>query len=140
MAERFHGPNYKDTIKQIHSLQKPVGELTQLDIDNLVNSMLATPKHVLMSTLEAQLASDYWKTDRIDVPVLAIYPKNPMWPMWTDDYERFVRQLAPRVEYHVWEATSHLLNVERAADFNRLVQEFVRTVQDGQADSPSDGG
>lgn len=135
MADRFRGPDYQESIRQIHSFLKPVGELTQADIDSAVNSMLATPHHVLMSTFEAQQVDGYWKTASIDVPVLAVYAKNPMWPMWSDEYERFVRELVPGVEYHTWEATSHLLNIERATEFNALIGSFVKRVEGaGSAD------
>lgn len=134
MMARFRGPDYKETIRQTNNFLKPSGELTQADIDRAMNVTLATPQHVLISTVEAQLADDYWKSDRIELPVLAVYAKNPMWPMWTDEYEQFMRRLAPRVEYHLWHDTSHMLHLERATDFNALIENFVRRI-DGGADS-----
>ena len=66
-----------------------------------------------------------WEKDGIDVPLLVLASKTPFSDMYTEEYQAFVRGLAPHVEYHVWEDATHMLNMEYPERFNRLVEEFV---------------
>ena len=46
--------------------------------------MLKTPQHVAVSEFEATADEDLWKRDKIDVPVLMILAKQPV---WSPEYE-----------------------------------------------------
>src|SRR2546423_14533855 len=88
--------------------------------------MLKTPQHVAVSEFEATDDPDLWKEDKIDVPVLMILAKQPV---WTAEYEQFVRKLAPKVDYQVWGNVSHFLMMERSHEFNTALLAFLQKNQ-----------
>ena len=83
--------------------------------------MLKTPQYVAVSEFEATADPDLWKGDKIDVPVLMVLAKQPS---WSAEYEQFVRGLAPKVDYQMWENVSHFLMMERPREFNASVLRF----------------
>jgi len=84
--------------------------------------MMATPKHVMAGELEAFIDPAIWTDDKVDVPLLVLLAQQPT---WTPEYIDYVKQIGPHVEYHMWEDVSHFLILERAAQFNELLAEFV---------------
>src|SRR5229473_991164 len=97
----------------IDSMTKPIqdGALR----DKIKALMLRTPQHVAVSEFEATVDPDLWKEDKIDIPVLMILAKQPV---WTTEYEQFVRGLIPKLDYQVWENVSHFLMMEKPREFN----------------------
>lgn len=84
--------------------------------------MLATPLHVLVSSLRGANDPAAFPEDPIEVPLLAVLARSPF---WTDEYEAFVRRLAPRVEYVVLDGASHFLMLDRPQEFNALLKDFL---------------
>jgi pimeloyl-ACP methyl ester carboxylesterase len=84
--------------------------------------MLKTPQHVAVSEFEATADEDLWKEDKIEVPMLLVLAKQPA---WSPEYEQFVRKLAPKVDYQVWENVSHFLMMEKPREFNAVVLVFL---------------
>jgi pimeloyl-ACP methyl ester carboxylesterase len=84
--------------------------------------MLKTPQHVAVSEFEATADEDLWKEDKIDVPLLMILAKQPT---WSPEYEQFVRKLAPKIDYQVWENVSHFVMMEKPGEFNAAVLKFL---------------
>ncbi len=125
MLERLKSPEYRTVLQQMQTYVRPNGELTQHQIDAMMAATLRIPHRVLLSTSEAQQTDGAWTNEPLGVPLLAVYAKNPWWPFWDEGYETFVREIAPTVEYHSWEGASHLLHLERATEFNRLLTHFV---------------
>jgi pimeloyl-ACP methyl ester carboxylesterase len=87
---------------------------------------LTTAKHVSMSSMHGMLDPRIWKDDPIQVPVLAIMAPNPM---WSADYLTYVKRLAPQIRTETMEGTSHFLMLQRPAEFNALLTEFLRTLR-----------
>ena len=88
-----------------------------------VKTMMArAPQHVAVSEMEGLLRPELWTPDKIDVPTLIVLAKQPA---WNADYERFVRELVPIVDYQVWEGVSHFLMLDKAPEFNAAVLAFV---------------
>jgi len=56
------------------------------------------------------------------VPVLMILAKQPG---WTPDYERFVRELVPDLDYQMWESVSHFIMMEKPNEFNAALTGFL---------------
>src|SRR5205085_8336274 len=83
-------------------------------------------QHVAVSEFEATADPDLWKEDKIDVPVLAILAKQPV---WSAEYEQFVRRLAPKVDYQVWQNVSHFLMMEKPREFNAALSAFLEKNQ-----------
>jgi len=94
--------------------------------DKIKALMLKTPQHVAVSEFEATVDPDLWKEDKIDTPVLMILAKQPV---WTTEYEQFVRGLIPKLDYQVWENVSHFLMMEKPREFNAALTVFLQQNQ-----------
>jgi pimeloyl-ACP methyl ester carboxylesterase len=125
MMEKFiaplRGPEYEAVVGRfaagmVQSIQDPALR------EKIKNAMLRAPQHVAVSELEGLLDPELWRPDKITVPVLMILAKQPS---WTPEYERFVRDLVPGVDYRVWEGVSHFLMMEKPEEFNTAVSEFI---------------
>jgi pimeloyl-ACP methyl ester carboxylesterase len=121
--EPFRGPGYKE-----HA-QRMVGFLAgtmknKAALEEVKASMLATPQHVMVGAFEAMLDPAIWKEqEKINVPVLALMAKNPQ---WTPEYEKFVRDLVPNLDYQTWEGVSHFLMLDEPQKFNDTVLAFLQ--------------
>jgi pimeloyl-ACP methyl ester carboxylesterase len=121
--EPFRGPGYKE-----HA-QRMVGFLAgtmknKAALEEVKASMLATPQHVMVGAFEAMLDPAIWKEqEKINVPVLALMAKNPQ---WTPEYEKFVRDLVPNLDYQTWEGVSHFLMLDEPQKFNDSVLTFLQ--------------
>jgi pimeloyl-ACP methyl ester carboxylesterase len=73
--------------------------------------------------MKGMLDPAIWKDDPIKVPLQVILAKNPF---WNSDYEKYVRTLAPQVEYHVIDGVGHFLMLEKPKEFNDLLAGFLR--------------
>jgi len=115
------GDNYPEAAgRVIDGMTKPVKDLALRD--RIKALMLKTPQYVAVSEFEATADEDLWKEDKIDVPMLMILAKQPA---WSPEYEQFVRRLAPKVDYQVWENVSHFLMMEKSREFNAAVLAFL---------------
>jgi pimeloyl-ACP methyl ester carboxylesterase len=85
--------------------------------------MLQTPQHVAVSEFENTVAPELWAPDSIDVPVLMVLAKQPM---WNAEYEQFARSIAPQLDYQVWDNVSHFLMMEKPAEFTKTLLGFMR--------------
>jgi len=84
--------------------------------------MVAAPDYVAVSAMKNMLDDSIWTSDQIKVPVLAIMAKNPMYPA---NIEEGYRQIAPDLEFQMWEGVSHFLMMERSKEFNETVSAFI---------------
>jgi pimeloyl-ACP methyl ester carboxylesterase len=121
--EKFFEPlfaNYKEQgPKFIDGLLGPV----RADIKPSIRKvMIATPDYVAISAMKDMLDDAIWTDDKINVPVLAILAKNPMYP---PDIEERYRTVAPKLEYQMWDGVSHFLMMEKPKEFNDAVRGFV---------------
>ena len=116
----LRGENYPEAAGRIiEAMISPIKDTTlRAKIKAL---MLKTPQYVAVSEFEATADPDLWKEDKIDVPVLMVLAKQPS---WSAEYEQFVRGLAPKVDYQMWENVSHFLMMERPREFNASVLRF----------------
>lgn len=85
-------------------------------------SMLATPDYVAVSAMEAMADEKLYEKDPIKVPVLAVLARSPF---WAADTEQFLRSLAPKLEFHMWDGVSHFLMMERPQEFNQTLRAFL---------------
>lgn len=67
-----------------------------------------------------------WDLQRVAVPVLVLNAPNPM---WTPEYQAYVRSLSPRTDYRSLEGVGHFLMLEKPADFNRELLDMLRRFQ-----------
>ncbi len=119
----MRGPDYPKVVSRfIDGMTKPISdEQLRTRIKTL---MLRTPQHVAVSEFEHSADAEIWEAGTIDVPVLMILAKQPL---WTAEYEQFVRGIVPNLSYQVWENVSHFVMMEKPRDFNAALMKFLRT-------------
>ena len=125
MMEKFvaqlKAPNYEEnTSKLIDSMTSPIQDTALRE--KIKTAMLRTPQYVAAREFEATLDPNLWKPDKINVPVLMILAKQPI---WSAEYEQFVRGVVPDLDYQVWERVSHFLMMEKPEQFNSAVVTFL---------------
>lgn len=121
--EPFHGPNYPEMVnKFVDGLTTSIKDESLRE--RIKATILRTPQNVSVSELESTTDPELWKPDKIDVPTLMIMAKQPA---WTPEYEKFVRDLVPHLDYRTWENVSHFLMMEKPREFNDTVRAFLRT-------------
>ncbi len=131
----LRGDNYPEAIGRfIDGMTKPIKDPALRD--KIKALMLKTPQRVAVSEFEATADEELWKEDKIDVPVLVILAKQPV---WSPEYEQFVRRLVPNVDYQVWENVSHFLMMEKPREFNAALSTFLEKNQllDSQSRRPA---
>jgi len=125
MMEKFvaqlKAPNYEEnTGKMIDSMTSPIHDAAMRE--KIKTAMLRTPQYVSASEMEATLDPELWKPDKIDVPVLMILAKQPL---WNAEYEQFVHGIVPDLDYQMWEGVSHFVMMEQPAKFNAALIAFL---------------
>ncbi len=123
MIAQFRSPDYRKAVEGF------VGFLSQSMknqalLDQIKNAMLATPQHVVVGAMEGMLDPSIWGDDKVTVPTLAIMAKNDQ--AWTPEYEKYVRELAPGIDYSVWNGVSHFLMMDEPEKFNHAVTVFLK--------------
>jgi pimeloyl-ACP methyl ester carboxylesterase len=88
-------------------------------------AMLSTPQYVTVSAAEGMTDQSLWREDKIDVPVLAVFARSPV---WKPDNESFYRSLAPNLEYQMWDGTGHFLMAEKTQEFNKTLAAFLAKI------------
>jgi pimeloyl-ACP methyl ester carboxylesterase len=81
------------------------------------------PKHVAISAMKAMMDRSIWKDDPIKVPVQTILTKGAN---WTPEYKKYVRKLAPEIDYQQMEGVGHFLMMEKPREFNALMMAFLK--------------
>lgn len=83
---------------------------------------LATRHEAVMGGFDAALAPDAYGEGTIDVPLLLVLARQPT---WTAEYEAWVREHAPRVDYRVWSDVGHFPHMERPIELRAALEEFL---------------
>jgi pimeloyl-ACP methyl ester carboxylesterase len=84
--------------------------------------MLRTPRFVAASEMAETLDPELWRPDKITVQVLMILAKQPV---WTPEYENFVRGLVLDLDYQMSASVSHFLMMEKPNEFNAALTAFL---------------
>lgn len=117
----FRAPDYKESsVKMFAAMAGP--QIPAATLERIRTSFLNTPQYVLVSAMEGMNDESLYETDKINVPVLAILAKSPFWP---PDTEQFLRSLAPKLEFQMWEGVGHFLMMEKPKQFNDAVISFL---------------
>jgi len=121
--DKFFGPlltNYKDEEpKFVDGLLKTV----RSDLKPYIReTMTSAPDYVGASAMKGMLDESIWTDDQINVPVLAIMAKGPL---FQGNIEETYKSIAPKLEFHMWTDVSHFLMMEKPPEFNEAVRSFV---------------
>jgi len=85
--------------------------------------MAATPQRIAASAMRGMADPSIWRDDPIEVPLLAVMAEGRNWP---PEYVAYVKRIAPGVRYETMSGVGHFLMLERPAEFNSLLDEFLR--------------
>ncbi len=83
--------------------------------------MLETPNYVMADAMYWLGEKSLYDTDRIEVPVFAVYEKFYL----PKDNELFMRRFICQLDYHVWSGIGHFLMMIRPNEFNRDFLDFL---------------
>jgi pimeloyl-ACP methyl ester carboxylesterase len=117
----FRSPNYKQVGEQMLSMMSGPN-LSAADRDRIKASFMSTPQHVVVGAMEGMVDNSIWGLDKINVPVLAIMAKNPMYPA---GMEQTYRDTAPNLDFQMWDGVGHFLMMEKPKQFNDAVIAFL---------------
>lgn len=121
MVAGVRGPNYKEVLSQMFAAMTGPN-LTSEARERIKASSLNTPQHVLVSAMEGMADSSIWGADKINVPLLAIMAKNPFYP---PNIEASYRDVAPKMDFQMWEGVGHFIMMEQPKQFNEAVLAFL---------------
>jgi pimeloyl-ACP methyl ester carboxylesterase len=118
--DAFEGPDYQGNLSRAVDgmFAKAPAELR----DRAKVVMTKTPQHVAVSAMKDMWRKDLYKEDPIKVPLLVVVAKSGPWPA---GYEKFVRKLAPDVDYHAMDGVGHFLMLEKPEAFNKILAGFL---------------
>lgn len=119
---RFSGPDFKDKLGEfVDGMFKEHGTAeTRKAVKETVQK---AEQHVAVSAMKNMFDPAIRKDDEIKVPVQAIMAKSPY---WTEDYEKYVRKLAPKLDYRVMEGVSHFPMMDKPEVFNEILADFLK--------------
>jgi pimeloyl-ACP methyl ester carboxylesterase len=122
IVAQFEGPDFKAAVGKFIDgmIAKDAPEKVR---KHLKESYPAAPPHVAVSAMKGMLDPALWKDDPIKVPLQVILAKGPF---WTRAYEKYVRELAPGVDYQVMDGVGHFLMMERPKEFNERLTAFLK--------------
>lgn len=126
-AGQLRGPDYLALVEPMVENMLPRSDPEARDLVREV--MLSVDPEVMARTLEASADPAIWTEDPIGAPLLVVQADAPF---WTDDYEAFVRDLAPGARYHVVPDVSHFVMLDAPETFRELVSDFLAALQSGQ--------
>ena len=117
----LRGANFKEAMpRMLEGMLQPVqSETLRAEIKT---AMLLTPQHVTVSAMDGMMDEALFAEDQIKVPVLAVLARSPFWP---PDNEQFFRQIAPDLDYRMWDGVSHFLMMDKPDEFNRTLADFL---------------
>jgi pimeloyl-ACP methyl ester carboxylesterase len=123
IAAPYRKPEYREQVKQMMSYMFPNAGTEALR-ERVTEEMLKTPQHVMASAMGEMfnLKQPAWDLAKVDVPVMSINAKSPM---WTESYEQYVRSISPKTEYRLIEGTGHFVMLEKPAEFNAALMEML---------------
>jgi pimeloyl-ACP methyl ester carboxylesterase len=121
LTEQFEGPNFKAVVGKF--IAGMVTKDTPEEVRRHLKAYPSAPQHVAVSAMKGMLDPAIWKDDPIKVPVQAILADLPF---WTPEYEKYVRKLAPGIDYRKMEDVGHFLMMEKPKEFNAILMEFLK--------------
>jgi pimeloyl-ACP methyl ester carboxylesterase len=122
----YRTPEYREHTARFITTMFPNPGTEKLR-DWTLAQVLATPQHVLSGAMDGMFKPDQpaWDLGKVTIPVMAINAKSPM---WTPEYETYVRGLSPKTDYRAIGGVGHFLMYEKPAQFNEallaMLQQF----------------
>ncbi len=124
MVAQFHSPHYREVAKGFVRSFFPIPGTEALCAE-VTAEVLKTPQNVMASAMAGMLNEDHpdWDLKQVNVPVLVINARSPM---WNADYESYVHSLSPQADYRVMDGVGHWLMLEKPVEFNTTLTELLQ--------------
>lgn len=124
-AEKFiaplRGPDFaKNLTAMFDSMTEHASPALRAELES---AALATPQHVIVSSMEGMFDPSVWKEDKITIPLLVV---NTSSPMWTAKYVDAVRAMAHDLRYMTVDDADHFLMLERPAALNEAIEKWMK--------------
>lgn len=114
---------YKDVLGgMIDSMPGP--HLESSDRAAIKAMALSQPQHAVLGGVDAALDPHAFSEATIACPVLLLMARQPT---WTDEYEAYVRELAPGCDYRVLDDIGHWVQFEQPELLRSALAEFIET-------------
>jgi len=121
MVASLRAPNYQDVLRAMFGSMKGPALSTEAQ-ERIALSTRNTPQHVVVSAMEGMADQSIWGPDKINVPVLAIMAKNPMFP---PNMDQQYKAIAPDLDFQMWDGVGHFIMMEKPKEFNLAVLGFL---------------
>jgi len=117
--------SHRDYQKQARNFIGPMFAPGSQEVrEDVTSELLKTPQFVMVSAAEGMFGAKEpdWDPHHLDVPLLVINAPNQM---WTDEYKQYLQSLSSDTEYHQLEGVGHWLMLEKPAEFNAILTEWL---------------
>ena len=121
MVAPMRADGYQDTVTQMIAGMAG-GGLADEDVRGITEMALATPQRTMVDAVLATADPAMWSDEPIRVPLLALLVEQPT---WNADYKAAIKQLAPQLDWVMWQNVSHFLMLERPAEFQAELSRFL---------------
>jgi pimeloyl-ACP methyl ester carboxylesterase len=121
-VKQFESPDFKAVVSKF------IDGMMTADTPEEVRKHLreaypSAPPHVAVSAMKAMQDPVIWKDDPIKVPTQTVLAKSRF---WTPEYEKYVKKLAPGIDYQVMDGVGHFLMMEKPKEVNALMLAFLK--------------
>lgn len=122
-AARYRGKDYEKVMAGV--VENLAGKTVAAPLrDEILREMLRTPQHVAASAAFEMSDPRVFATEpKLSVPVLAVYANAPYWGA---DYRTAIEAFIPRLEYRTLDGVGHFLMLEKPAELDALILDFLR--------------
>lgn len=123
-VDQYRDPGYKTALGK--AVDRMLGPGVPESIAKEIHAKMAsTPQHVMVSAMSGMADWKYGAPDPIDVPVLAVVARSSG---FKPEDEAFIRTFVPKLDFRTWDGVGHFLMMEKPAEFNRVLRDFLATV------------
>jgi pimeloyl-ACP methyl ester carboxylesterase len=123
LLEPYRGPGYASQLERFADSMIPA-DRPELRAEAKA-IMTKTPPRVALSAFESLADPANYREDPIRVPLLCVLARSSRWP---DDYEAFVRRLAPDAEIRFLDGVGHFLMLEKPEAVDPILAAFFERI------------
>ena len=127
--EQMLGPLKLDTYREwVAGMIDGMGgeSLSQEDVEGLKAMADEIDQATLLDSVVATADPEMWSDEPLELPALAILAEQPT---WSDTYRAEVEAILPNIEWVIWSDVSHFLMMERPAEFQQALGDWLEQNQ-----------
>ena len=124
MVAPMREDDYQETVSQMIAGMAGSG-LSDEDVHGITEMAITTPQRTLVDAVLATADPPPWSDEPIGVPLLALLVEQPT---WNDEYKAAIEELAPQLDWVMWQDVSHFLMLKRPVEFETELRRFLARV------------